>query len=76
MKFSRQEYMEWLQFPILGDLPEPGIEPMSIANPTLATLFFTTELPEKRYTQILLYKPMHVPSVRNTLVIPDLLRLP
>ena len=76
MKFSRQEYMEWLQFPILGDLPELGIEPMSIANPTLASLFFTTEPPEKQYIQILLYKPMHVPSVRNTLVIPDLLRPP
>jgi len=57
-----------------GDLPEPGIEPTSIENPTLASLFFTTEPPEKQHTHILPYKPMHIPSVRNILVIPDLLR--
>ena len=74
MKFSRQEYMEWLWFPILGDLPEPRIEPTSIANPALASLFFTTEPPEKQYMHILLYKLMHIPSVRNILVIPGLLK--
>ena len=28
MRFSRQEYWSELPFPSLGDLPNPGIEPM------------------------------------------------
>jgi len=32
MGFSRQEYWSGLPFPSLGDLPDPGIEPIS---PTL-----------------------------------------
>ena len=31
MGFSRQEYWSGLQFPPLGDLPDPGIKPMSVA---------------------------------------------
>ena len=31
MKLSRQEYWSGLLFPSLGDLPEPGIKPRSIA---------------------------------------------
>ena len=34
--FSRQEYWSGLPFPFPGDLPEPGIEPSSLASPTLA----------------------------------------
>ena len=37
--FSRQEYWSGLPFPS-GDLPDPGVEPVS---PTLAGRFFTTE---------------------------------
>ena len=40
MEFSRQEYWIGLPFPSPGDLPDPGIEPMS---PALAGGFFTTE---------------------------------
>ena len=40
--FPRQEYWSGLPFPTLGDLPGPGIKPMS---PTLAGKFFTTEPP-------------------------------
>ena len=36
MEFSRQEYWNGLPFPSLGDLPNPGIEPMSLASPELA----------------------------------------
>ena len=36
MNFSRQEYWSGLPFPSLGDLPNPGIEPMSLASPELA----------------------------------------
>ena len=42
--FSRQEYWSGFLFPSPGDLPNPGIEPMS---PTLAGRFFTTERPRK-----------------------------
>ena len=31
MNFSRQEYWSGLSFPSLGDLPNPGIEPVSLA---------------------------------------------
>ena len=40
MGFSKQEYWSGLPFPSPGDLPDPGIEPMS---PALASRFFTTE---------------------------------
>ena len=40
MEFSRQEYWSGLPFPSPGDLPDPGIKPMS---PALAGGFFTTE---------------------------------
>ena len=32
MGFSRQEYWSELPFPPLGDLPQPGIEPESLAS--------------------------------------------
>ena len=41
---SRQEYWSGLPFPSPGDLPDPGIEPVS---PALAGGFFTTEPPGK-----------------------------
>ena len=47
MGFSRQEYWSGLPFPPLGDLPDPGIEPMSPVSPALAGDFFTTEPPGK-----------------------------
>ena len=36
-----------LPFPPPGDLPDPGIEPVSPVAPTVAGRFFTTELPGK-----------------------------
>ena len=44
MECSRQEYWSGLPFPPPGDLPDPGIEPASLAS---AGRFFTTELPGK-----------------------------
>ena len=32
MRFSRQEYQSGLPFPSLGDIPDPGIEPVSPAS--------------------------------------------
>ena len=40
MGFSRQEY--WSGFPPPGDLPNPGIEPKSLAYPASTGRFFTT----------------------------------
>ena len=42
--FPRQEYWGGLPFSSPGDLPNPGIEPVS---PALAGIFFTTEPPGK-----------------------------
>ena len=41
MGFSSQE-RSGLPSPPLGDLPDPGIEPMSLKSPALAGRFFTT----------------------------------
>ena len=41
--FSRQEYWSGLPFPSPEDLPDPGIEPMSLKSPALAGGFFTTD---------------------------------
>ena len=45
--FPRQEYWSGLPFPSLGDLPDPGIKPTSLASLALAGRFFTTEPPGK-----------------------------
>ena len=47
MGSSRQEYWRGLPFPFLGELPDPGIEPMSLTPPATAGRFFTTEPPRK-----------------------------
>ena len=46
MGFSRQEYWSGLPFLSPGDLPKPGIKPVS---PALAGRFFTTEPPGKPF---------------------------
>ena len=53
MGFSRQEYWSGLSFPPPGDLPDPGIEPMSSA---LADMFFTPESPGKPTLATCLFK--------------------
>ena len=40
MEFSRQKYWSGLPFPTPWDLPDPGIESMSLAPPALAGKFF------------------------------------
>ena len=41
MGFSRQEYWSGLLFPPPGNLPDPGIQPASLASPALAGRFFS-----------------------------------
>jgi len=42
MGFSRQQYWNGLPCPPPRDLPDPGIEPLSLMSPALAGRFFTT----------------------------------
>jgi len=42
MGFSMQEYWSGLPCPPPGDLPDPGIEPVSLMSPALAGGFFTS----------------------------------
>ena len=42
MGFSSHEYWSELPFPPPGNLPNPGIKPMSFMSPALAGRFFTT----------------------------------
>ena len=54
MDFSRQNYWSRLPLPTPGDLPNPRIQPMSLASPTLTGRFFTTAPPGKPRSEILL----------------------
>ena len=56
MGFSRQEYWSRLPFPTPGDLPNPGVEPVSVVSPALAGRFFTTSATwEALYINICIY---------------------
>ena len=50
---SSPRYWRVLSFPSPGDLPDPGIEPVS---PALAGRFFTTELPRKPGSRYFLHQ--------------------
>ena len=53
MGFSRQEYWIGSPFPPPGDLPNPGIELVSLMSPALAGVFFTTSATEYLISNIL-----------------------
>ena len=42
VEFSRQEYWSGLPFAPARDLPNPGVEPVSLVSPALADGFFTS----------------------------------
>ena len=50
LEFSRQEYWSGLSHPPPGDLPNRGIEPVSLMSPSLAGEFFTTIATWKAHT--------------------------
>jgi len=56
MEFSRQENWGGLPFPSPGDLPDPGIKPMSPVSPALEGGFFITEPPGKPLNNSIAYK--------------------
>ena len=55
MGFSRQEYWSGLPCPPPGDLPDPGIEPVSLPSPVLAGGFFTINATWEALPATLLY---------------------
>ena len=60
MGFSRWEYWSRLLFPSPGELPDPGIQPVSPASPPLTDGFFTTELPEKPFPYIVKFVQLYL----------------
>ena len=54
MRFSRQEYWSGLPFPTPRDLPDPGIEPASLASPPLAGRFFIILLQVLRLQELVM----------------------
>ena len=47
MRFPGQEHWSQLSFPLPGDLPEPGIEPISPASPAMQAVILPSEPPGK-----------------------------
>ena len=55
MGFSMQEYWSGLPCPPLGDLPNPGIEPVSLMSSVLAGVFFTTSATWEAHPYVYVY---------------------
>ena len=49
MEFSQARILEWDDVSYLGDLPDPGIEPVSLASLALAGRFSTIVPPRKSF---------------------------
>ena len=62
MGFSRQEYWSGLPCPPPGDLPDTGIEYVSLMSPALANGFFTISVTWEA--------PKHPPPLGTTDLIP------
>ena len=60
IEFHRQEYWGGSPFPTPGDLPNSGIEAMSLVSPALAGRLFTPQLPDQHE---ILVEPIKFPSV-------------
>ena len=56
MEFSRQEYWRALPFLPPGDLPDPGIEPMSLKSPSLAEGSLPLASPGKPHFEVRVLK--------------------
>ena len=52
MGVSGQEYWSAVPFLSPGDLPNPGIEPVSLMPPALAVRFFTTSTTWEAHTHV------------------------
>ena len=70
MGFSRQESWHGLPFPSPGDLPDPEVEPASLA---MAGRFFTTERPTRpNYHLRTLYEQLRSKSSQDLLTVCEL----
>ena len=74
MGFSRQKYWSGLPCPSPGDLPDPGIEPMSLLSPALAGGFFTTNATWEAHVCVCRY--LRLPAVSESAKTQGLERLP
>ena len=67
MKFPRQEYWSGLSFPPSGDLPNPGIEPMSRLSRIGRCILYHCATGEAPYLQLLTTKTLvsihHLPPL-------------
>ena len=52
MEFTRQEYWSGLPWPSLGDLPDPGVELMSLMSPALIGSFFNSNATWEAQTSV------------------------
>ena len=66
MGFSMQEYWSGLPGPPPGDLPDPGIEPMSLMSPALASRFFTISTPWEELESIHVPQCIHCSTICNS----------
>ena len=69
VEYSRQEYCSGLPFPSPGNLPHPGIEPISPTSPALAGRFFTSAPPGKP-TLIYYISPRYIGNIGYQKVLP------
>ena len=60
MRFSRQEYWSGLPCPPPGDLPDPGMETVSLVSPALAGGLFTT------WASLVAQMVKNLPAIRET----------
>ena len=65
MGFSRQEYWSGLPFVSPGDLPDPGIKPISLRSPASACRFFTTSAIWEAHILQYIYTESHHVVHRN-----------
>ena len=72
MGLSQQEYWSGLPFSSPGDLPEPGIELVSLVFPAMADEFFTTEPPGNPLSWSLLDSLFTAPNRAKMRLIPQL----
>ena len=66
MGFSRQEYWSGLPFPPPGDLPDPGIKPVSLLLPALAGGLLTTGTTREAPVYIYIADSFHCTAETNT----------
>ena len=67
-RFSRQEYWSGLPCPPPGDLPNPGIEPISPVSPALQADSLPAEPPTKRSSLLHLHVSLYMISKENKIL--------